>query len=92
MGIDKNRRIVIKPRGAIKTNGLVCNLKILSIINLTINIPNVMQSANKIVSEFNTSARSIKKPKSKKNNARIRKANSAVISLNLCTSLVKFSG
>jgi hypothetical protein len=91
-GIDKNNKMVINPRGAIKTKGLAFNLKIFNTKNLMTKIPMVMSKANKILSGFKTSEMLIKNPKRIKNRARVKNANSVVISLNLCTSLLKLIG
>lgn len=76
-GIDKNSKIVIKPRGAINTNGLALIEKSRSDSHRTPKIPAVMPTAQRMVSGFNNSAESIKNPNNKKNSALIKNAISA---------------
>src|SRR5690554_333084 len=91
-GIERKSNIVINPLGAIKSKGFTGALNISKTISLIKNIPAVMQRAKTMVDEFNKFDVSNKNPNKIKKEARIRNANSVVISRNFSTSLLKFTG
>src|SRR5574343_156564 len=83
-GIDRNNKMVIKPLGAININGnkgmRINNKKIARKIKMA----DVIHIAHKAVSELNNSSVCIKKPKTRKNMARIRNVISEMMGRNLC--------
>jgi hypothetical protein len=81
-GIDRNNKIVISPLGATNNKGETGSRNILRNIYRRMNIPTVMATAQITVERLRSSLVSIKKPNSKKNNARIKNAASIVNSFN----------
>ena len=71
-GMDKNNNMVIKPLGAINNKGRACNLSIFKNKKRITNILIVIAIAQTMVSGFSISLVLIRKPKSKKNKARIQ--------------------
>ena len=91
-GMDRNNNMVIKPLGAINNKGRACSLSIFKNRNRIRNILIVIAIAQTMVPGFSISLVLIRKPKSKKNKARIKKVISVVISLNFRTSMFNISG
>lgn len=86
MGIDKNKRMVIKPLGAmykIGNNGIRSSSKM---PHLTNNITKTIPDASGKVSKLNNSSVLIKKPNKRKKSVLTKNAASDVSSFNFVTS------
>lgn len=89
--MDKNNKMVINPRGAIKSKGKISILDIVKYIILINNINATILAANIKLVKSKTFFVSMINPNNKKNIVLTKKVNSITISLNRPTSLTNLS-